>query len=584
MNILAASQHSSIQNLFGQSTSSLNTDQQELLLANYNLPGLRIDGRMSAVRRFFCLFVTFDLLFTALFWIICVLINGQSLKDGLSKEILHYSFVTSMFDMVVCSGLRFLFLLLFYAVIYIQHYWVVAVTTFLSTSLVAAKSVLFQWNSSDSSSSNNNYPFQVLLLLIAFIITWSEAWFIDYSVMPQEARAKNLLRALSSSNSVMEAGRGGGRLRDYLSQCAAESVANFYSPLQSPYESEDEDCEPRIPKLTQQESVWQCLGIDAVLRSHDLLRSSADWKLHSQPNSTDTISTRQTLQGKKIYKITGPIPAPAELLFRDTVDNIEQMHTWNSAVTAVRKVQVLSSSTDIVHQITSDVPGGVIKSRDFVMVRHWRCIQGCPLDEWSACWITGGMSVTHPEVPVTKQHIRGENGPGCWAFCEPRSAPGEATECTFHWLLETDLKGWIPRSIVDSALAKVMAEQLVALRKRAEMLLHESKTQTAIAGDTSLAESSISDATSSAAAGDSVPSSTQSRQDRTGIYPQNYADDNNLIDVQDHHQSSYQPIPAAGDSLNTVTGTVAKSLPPVNYPIDDNVFRDCEEQDNSPIV
>ena len=32
------------------------------------------DGKISAVRRFFCLFVTFDLLFTSLLWIICVIV------------------------------------------------------------------------------------------------------------------------------------------------------------------------------------------------------------------------------------------------------------------------------------------------------------------------------------------------------------------------------------------------------------------------------------------------------------------------------------------------------------------------------
>lgn len=32
------------------------------------------DGRMSAVRRFFCLFVTFDLLFTTLLWILCFVV------------------------------------------------------------------------------------------------------------------------------------------------------------------------------------------------------------------------------------------------------------------------------------------------------------------------------------------------------------------------------------------------------------------------------------------------------------------------------------------------------------------------------
>ena len=33
------------------------------------------EGRISAVRRFFCLFVTFDFLFTTLLWIICLVVR-----------------------------------------------------------------------------------------------------------------------------------------------------------------------------------------------------------------------------------------------------------------------------------------------------------------------------------------------------------------------------------------------------------------------------------------------------------------------------------------------------------------------------
>lgn len=35
------------------------------------------EGRISAVRRFFCLFVTFDFLFTALLWIICLVVSER---------------------------------------------------------------------------------------------------------------------------------------------------------------------------------------------------------------------------------------------------------------------------------------------------------------------------------------------------------------------------------------------------------------------------------------------------------------------------------------------------------------------------
>lgn len=38
------------------------------------LGGYMQDGRMSVVRRFFCLFVTFDLVFVSLLWLICIVV------------------------------------------------------------------------------------------------------------------------------------------------------------------------------------------------------------------------------------------------------------------------------------------------------------------------------------------------------------------------------------------------------------------------------------------------------------------------------------------------------------------------------
>lgn len=39
------------------------------------LAGFMQDGRMSVVRRFFCLFVTFDLALISLLWLICILVR-----------------------------------------------------------------------------------------------------------------------------------------------------------------------------------------------------------------------------------------------------------------------------------------------------------------------------------------------------------------------------------------------------------------------------------------------------------------------------------------------------------------------------
>lgn len=86
------------------------------------------DGRMSVVRRFFCLFVTFDLVFISLLWIICAVITGDNIYDALRAQVLHYSIYTSLFDIVMAAVVRFVVLVLFYGLLYINHWSIIAVS------------------------------------------------------------------------------------------------------------------------------------------------------------------------------------------------------------------------------------------------------------------------------------------------------------------------------------------------------------------------------------------------------------------------------------------------------------------------
>ncbi|XP_034074282.1 STARD3 N-terminal-like protein [Gymnodraco acuticeps] len=57
---------------------------------------------ISDVRRTFCLFVTFDLLFITLLWIIELNVNG-GIQSQLEREVLHYDYHASFFDIFVSS-------------------------------------------------------------------------------------------------------------------------------------------------------------------------------------------------------------------------------------------------------------------------------------------------------------------------------------------------------------------------------------------------------------------------------------------------------------------------------------------------
>nr|KAF6310655.1 hypothetical protein mMyoMyo1_008719 [Myotis myotis] len=95
----------------------------------------------SDVRRTFCLFVTLDLLFISLLWII-ELNASTGIRKSLEQEIIHYNFKTSCFDIFVLAFFRFSGLLLGYAVRRLRHWWVIAVTMLVSSAFLIVKVIL----------------------------------------------------------------------------------------------------------------------------------------------------------------------------------------------------------------------------------------------------------------------------------------------------------------------------------------------------------------------------------------------------------------------------------------------------------
>lgn len=56
------------------SINTIPSIRQEYVFPDDFITGYRINGRMSNIRRFFCMFVTFDLLLTGLMWLICIMV------------------------------------------------------------------------------------------------------------------------------------------------------------------------------------------------------------------------------------------------------------------------------------------------------------------------------------------------------------------------------------------------------------------------------------------------------------------------------------------------------------------------------
>ncbi|XP_063778591.1 STARD3 N-terminal-like protein [Pseudophryne corroboree] len=175
---------------------------------------------ISDVRRTFCLFVTFDLLFVTLLWIIELNADVNILED-LQKEVLHYDYYNSFFDIFLLAFFRFTVLIIAYAVCKLHHWWAVAVTTATTCAFLIVKVILSKLFSQGA--------FGYVLPIMSFILAWIEVWFLDFKVLPHEAEEENrrlMIQSVSEQAALLPPG--------------PRSDGQFYSPPESPADSDEE--------------------------------------------------------------------------------------------------------------------------------------------------------------------------------------------------------------------------------------------------------------------------------------------------------------------------------------------------------
>ncbi|XP_034744502.1 STARD3 N-terminal-like protein [Etheostoma cragini] len=184
---------------------------------------------ISDVRRTFCLFVTFDLLFITMLWIIELNVNG-GIQKQLEKEVLHYDYHASFFDIFLLAVFRFAALILAYAVCKLRHWWAIAITTATSCAFLIVKVILSKLLSQGA--------FGYLLPIISFVLAWIETWLLDFKVLPQENEDENRYQSIMDATERFPP-LGPGPLSD----------GQFYSPPESVADSDEELDDKHDPEI-----------------------------------------------------------------------------------------------------------------------------------------------------------------------------------------------------------------------------------------------------------------------------------------------------------------------------------------------
>jgi START domain len=69
------------------------------------------------------------------------------------------------------------------------------------------------------------------------------------------------------------------------------------------------------------------------------------------------------------------------------------------------------------------------------------------IDHSKSVFVNAAMSVDYVHCPPTTKYIRGDNIVSCWAM---RPVEGDEDSCIFEWLLCIDLKGSLPKYVLNT--------------------------------------------------------------------------------------------------------------------------------------
>lgn len=196
---------------------------------------------------------------------------------------------------------------------------------------------------------------------------------------------------------------------------------------------------------------------------------SDGWKLSAGKDlETGCVYTKHYTDGHKIFKLDGLVDATPQEVFDQLVHGDNESPAWNPTVLLCKTLEKLNDNTDIAYNISSPGAGGLVSSRDFVNLRHWKT-----RDELT---LSLGLSTCHPDMPPNHKYVRAENKPAAWVF-KPMD---NGNQCHFTLILKTDLKGWVPHYLVDQAMTGCLVNYIKYLRDRMDSLKQPADTQNGI--------------------------------------------------------------------------------------------------------
>ncbi|XP_019394097.1 PREDICTED: steroidogenic acute regulatory protein, mitochondrial-like isoform X2 [Crocodylus porosus] len=189
-------------------------------------------------------------------------------------------------------------------------------------------------------------------------------------------------------------------------------------------------------------------------RAMEILQQQNGWQMETKQGNGDAVLSTVIPQLGKVFRMDGVLAVPMDQLYHELFESLERMPEWNPTLSQVKILQRIGKDTLLTHEIASQSPGNLVGQRDFVNIR--RCWK-----QETAVYLVGTAAYSEL-IPLQEERVRAEATLSCIVLQPLEENP---MQTRFTWLLSMDLKGWIPKSVINYVLPQSQADFIKHLRQ-----------------------------------------------------------------------------------------------------------------------
>lgn len=379
----------------------------------------------------------------------------------------HYHFNSSLLDVAASGLVRLLIFSIIYSAMKVTHVWPVVSTTVAMSVFLITKVYFYL--------SGFVTTWDYVIFGAAFLLSFLEAGFYITRVASRDKQLDLAIKLQAAANPVQPLGvpvvehplsiaiasRKSSRAVSFSEYASATSDIEsdaFGTPDSRELNAIDNSLDDDSHYAPSQRQLHLTnLGADAVKETWELATGdSLEWQLDIDTPDVSVWST--TLNDRRVIKSEGLVHVSPSILFHMLHQDMTAQAEWNPIINKFEVIEEIDRYTDLTYTVTSSHAGGMISPRDFVSVRQWLKRDGN--------MVISETSIEHPDRPPSDEHIRGQLGPGGYVLL---SVPDQPHITNVIWIFNADLKGWLPRYLVDQTLANLLMRHHECMREELQL-------------------------------------------------------------------------------------------------------------------